>query len=159
CHAVEGEPLFQAQPRPKGRSKVPIPRELRDSLREVWELIQQASHDSDVVLDTDDAIQVGAVCGGRGGQRSRPYGLTDYPAGDTGRGRWYLTLHRTEIEDIADGHLIELSMYCCLSPDCRCKFREASQYCTYCDYVPAPEYTHLAIQQALPRLEAIGIAG
>lgn len=127
--------MRRLQPKPKERRKVPIPAELRDSLREVFALIQQAKIDPDIRLDFDDAIQVGAVCGGRHGKKSRPYVLTYYPQGDTERRRWFLTLHRTEIEDIGDGHLTELTMYCCTSVDCRCKFRETDEYCFYCDYV------------------------
>ncbi len=44
-------------------------------------------------------------------------------------------LHRTEIEDIADGRMTDITMYCCQSPDCRCKFHEENEYCFYCDYV------------------------
>lgn len=114
---------------------MPIPEELRESLREVFELIQRAKHDPEVVLDFDDAIQVGAVCGGRYGSKQRPFVLTYYPAGDTERGRWFLSLHRTEIEDIGDGHMTEIALHCCASPGCRCKFREADEPCFYCDYV------------------------
>ena len=114
---------------------MPIPAELRDSLREVFELIRQAKTDPDIVLDFDDAIQVGAVCGGRYGKKPRPYVLTYYPEGDTERGRWFLTLHRAEIEDIGDGLMTEITMHCRTSVDCRCKFREADEHCFYCDYV------------------------
>src|SRR5690349_8957665 len=101
-------PMARLRPRPKERRKVPIPAALRDSLREVHELIRQARYDPDIVLDYDDAIQVGAVCGGRYGQKPRPYVLTYFPEGDGRRGCWYLTLHRKEIEDIGDGRMTEL---------------------------------------------------
>ena len=77
--------MRRLQPKQKDRRKVPIPAELRDSLREVFELIRQAKTDPDIVLDFDDAIQVGAVCGGRYGKKPRPYVLTYYPEGDTER--------------------------------------------------------------------------
>jgi hypothetical protein len=127
--------LRRLRPQPKDRRKVPIPDELRDSLREVYELIRRAKHDPDIMLDFDDAIQVCAVCGGRIGGKQRPYLMTYYPEGDEKRGCWFLTLHRTEIEDIGDGRMTELMLYCCTSPGCRCKFREAEEYCFYCDYV------------------------
>jgi hypothetical protein len=158
-HPAEGAPLQRPQPRPKERRRVPVPAELRDSLRAVWELIEQARHDPDIVLDFDDAIQVGAVCGGRIGKPPRPYVLTYHPEGDAERGRWFLSLHWTEIEDIADGCLTEMAMYCCTSPECRCKFREAGENCSYCDYPPDPEYGHLMMQAALPRLAEMGISG
>jgi hypothetical protein len=127
--------MRRLQPKPKDRRKAPIPAELRDSLREVFELIQRAKNDPDIVLNFDDAIQVGAICGGRYGKKPRSYVLTFRPKGDTEKGRWFLTLHRTEIEDIGDGCMTEITMYCCTSPDCRCKFREADERCFYCDYV------------------------
>jgi hypothetical protein len=149
--------LRRAQPRPKERCRVLIPAELRNSLREVAELIQQAMHDPEIVLDCDDAIQVGAVCGGRVGESSRPYVLTYFPAGDAERGRWFLTLHGTEIEDIADGRMTEIAMHCCTTPECHSKFREGDDHCFYCDYVPDPEYAHLSIGAAMSRLKGMGI--
>ncbi|MFO0847810.1 MAG: hypothetical protein U0871_04505 [Gemmataceae bacterium] len=152
-------PSSHPQPQPKERRQEPIPAELRNSIKEVWELIHQASHDPDVTLGYDDAIQVAAVCGGRVGGRSRSYVLTYFPSGDAERGRWFLTLHRSEIEDIADGRLTGLAMHCCTAPGCRCKFRESDGLCAYCDYVPDPEFTHLGIMAALPRLEGMGVTG
>jgi hypothetical protein len=121
-------------PKPKDRRKVPIPAELRDSLKAVCQLIQQAKNDPDIPLGYDDAIQVGAVCGGRIGKKPRPYVLTYFPEGDDRRGRWHLTLHPTEIEDIGDGRMTEITMYCCTSTDCRSKFREQDEHCGFCDY-------------------------
>jgi hypothetical protein len=140
-------------PKPKERRKVPVPAELRDSLREVFELIQQAKHDPDIVLDYDDAIQVGAVCGGRFGKKPRPYVLTYFPEGDSKRGCWYLTLHRTEIEDISDGRMTELTLFCCTAPDCRCKFREEKENCFFCDYEEDEE-----VRNFKTRLEALAKA-
>ena len=151
--------MRRAQRRPKERRRVSIPAELRESLRAVWDLIQQATHDLEINLDYDDAIQAGALCGGRIGERSRPYVLTYFPAGEDSRGRWFLTLHHTEIEDIADGRMSDIAMHCCTAPDCRCKFRESDGLCFYCDYVPDPEYAHLSLEDALPRLAAMGITG
>lgn len=151
--------MRQAQQGPRDCRKVAIPDELRDSLRQVWEMVQEAKNDRDINLDYDDAIQVGSVCGGRVGKKSRPYVLTYRPEGDEKRGRWFLTLHRSEIEDIADGVLTEITMYCCTSEGCRCKFREADGFCDVCDKVSDPDYAHLPIEEALPRLEAIGVRG
>ncbi len=130
--------MRRLQPRLRERRKVRIPEELRQSLREVHELIVEARHDPDIALDYDDAIQVGAVCGGRYGKKPRRYVLTYYPTEDRERGKWFLTLHHTEIEDIGDGHMAEITLYCCTSSDCRCKFREGDDHCFYCDYVDDP---------------------
>jgi hypothetical protein len=57
-------------PKPKDRRKVPIPPELRESMREVFQLVEQAKYDRDIPIGYDDAIQIGAVCGGRCGTNS-----------------------------------------------------------------------------------------
>ncbi len=151
--------MRRLQPKSKDRRKVPIPAELRESLHEVFELIQQAKTDPDIVLDYDDAIQVGAVCGGRYGKKPRPYVLTYYPEGDGERGRWYLTLHRTEVEDIGDGRMAEITLLCCTSPDCRCKFRDADDHCFFCDYADDPNYGTFVFPEAGSKLAQRGIAG
>jgi len=147
-----------SQPRPKDRRAVPIPADLREGLREVFELIQRSENDPDINLDYGDAIQVGAVCGGRYGKKLRPYVLTYYPEGDRERGRWFLAMHETEIEDIADGHMTEMTLYCCTSADCRCKFREPDEKCFYCDYVDDPNYGTFVFPEATARLVGRGIA-
>jgi hypothetical protein len=120
--------------KPKDRRKVRIPDELRDSMREVYDYIREAKRNGEPPIDYDDAIQIGAVCGGRVGTKLRPFVFTFYPADDKRHGRWYLTLHRTEIEDIGDGRMTEIMMYCCATPDCRMKFRESDETCFFCDY-------------------------
>jgi hypothetical protein len=122
-------------------------------------LIQQAKTDPDISLGYDDAIQVGAVCGGRYGKKPRRYELTYYPQGETERGRWYLTLDHFEIEDIGDGRMTEISMYCCTAPDCRCKFREPDRTCFYCDYFDDPNYGTFEFPLAAEKLRVRGISG
>ena len=118
----------------KDHRHVPIPDDLRVALRQVHQLLQDAVSDPDIAVDYDDAIQVEGLCGGRYRRGKRPFGFTYYAADRDERGRWYLTLHPLEIEDIADGVMTEITMYCCTSPDCRMKFREADETCFYCDY-------------------------
>jgi len=138
---------------------VPIPDELRESLREVRTLIREAKRDPSISLSHGDAIQIGVVCGGRYGKKNRPYVLTYFPGNDCGRKRWFLTLHRTEINDIADGTMNELFMYCCTSSDCQCKFRECDEYCFYCDYIDDPNFGTFSFPQALEKLAQRGIQG
>jgi hypothetical protein len=138
---------------------VPIPAELRNSLREVFALIQQAKNDPDIRLDYDDAIQVGAVCGGRYGKKPRPYVLTYYPEGDRERGRWFLTFDRTEIEVIGDGRMAAITLYCCTSRECRCKFGEADHHCSYCDYADDQNYGTFAFPEAESKLALLGVSG
>lgn len=115
--------MRQLSPKPKERRKVPIPAELVESMREVFELIQEAKTDPNIKLDFDDAVQVGAVCGGRYGKKVCPYVLAYLPSGDAENGQWFLTLHRTDIEDIGDGIMTEIAIYCFESATCRRKFR------------------------------------
>lgn len=125
--------MRQEKVQPKQRRKVLIPDELRESMNEVVDCIRQAKRDQESI-DYGDAIQVGAVCGGRVGTKLRPFVFTYYPSDDPRHGKWYLTLHRTEVEDIASGQMTEIAMYCCTSPRCNMKFREADERCFDCDY-------------------------
>ena len=120
---------------PKDRRKVPIPPELREQMAELHELIEESKYDPEVLPGYDDAVQLPNVCGGQFGKKHRPFVLTYFPTGDTERGRWYVTLHPTEIEDTGDGRQTELLMYCCTSAECRNKFREADDRCFHCDYI------------------------
>lgn len=128
------EAMRRPRVQPKDHRLVPIPDDLGDAMREVHQLLQDAENDPDIAVDYDDAIQVHGLCGGRHRKGKRPFGFTYYPRNNDERGRWYLTLHRLEIEDIADGVMTEIQMYCCTSPDCRMKFREPDETCFYCDY-------------------------
>ncbi len=126
---------------------------------EVLALTDLEDHDHDIRLDYADAIQVGVVCGGRYGKKPRPYVLTYYPEGDPDRGRWFLTFDRTEIEDISDGRMAEITLYCCTSPECRCKFREQNDYCFYCDYADDPNFGTFNFPEAQSKLAERGIGG
>jgi hypothetical protein len=125
-------------PRPKERRRVPIPPDLRESLRELAELIEEAKHDPEVLPGYDDAIQFPRLCGGMLGKKHRPFVLTYFPE-DGVRVQWQLTLHASEIEDIGDGVQTELLLYCCADPECGCKFREADDHCFVCDYTETKE--------------------
>jgi hypothetical protein len=134
-----GSAVRHLQPKVKDRRKVPIPDELQDSLRGVCALIEQARRDPGINLGFAGAIQIGAVRGGRFGTKRRPFVLTYDPAGDVELGRWFLTLHGIEVEDIGDGVMTDMTMYCCTGPGCRRKFREAVDHCIDCDYVEAEQ--------------------
>jgi hypothetical protein len=112
--------------------KVPIPEELRASLREVHEIIRAARHDPDIHLDFDDAIQVERICGGRCAVDRKRFDLTYYPSGFPNC-RWHLRLHKLEIEDISDGVMAEITLWSCTSPGCDCKSRQAADRCPHCD--------------------------
>jgi len=127
--------MRQLQPQPKDHRLVPIPDDLCIAMAQVQQLIQDAETDPDIVIDCDDAIQVDGLCGGRCGTKKRPFRFTYYPSDRNPWGRWYITLHPLEIEDIADGVMTQIKMYCCRSPNCQIKAREADNHCFYCDYI------------------------
>ncbi len=101
--------------------------------REVLHVIREAKRDPHVSIGYGDAIQIGPISGGRVGTKKRPFCFTYSPTDDPRRGVWWLTLHPMEIEDIVDGRLSAITMNCCESKDCRCKFREEDETCGYCD--------------------------
>jgi hypothetical protein len=144
---------------PKDQRAMAIPDDLRDAMRQVHQLLRDAENDPDVVVDFGDAIQVDGLCGGRYRSGKRPFGFTYYPPDRDPRGQWYLTLHPIEIEDIADGVMTEIVMYCCTSPDCRTRFREPDEHCFFCDYyddgiTPTPKGTPKSAEELARAAEA-----
>jgi hypothetical protein len=79
-------------------------------------------------------------------------------ADDSKRGRWFLTLYETEIEDIADGCMGEITMHCCTAADCRSKFREADGRCFYCDYVDDAAFGTFSFPEAIEKLKDRGVS-
>lgn len=151
--------MNRLEPKHKEQRKVPIPEDLRASLAEVQTLVEESISDPDIDLDFDDAIQVGSLCGGRYGTKERPYVLTYYPKNGAKGEQWVLTLHATEIEDIADGVKAEIVLYCCINLTCHCKFREADEHCSQCDYVEDPELGSFTFPHAIERLLHRGVVG
>ena len=137
------------RPKQKKLRSVKIPAELSKALGEAHERIEDA--DDPHRFDYDDAIQVGPICGGRTGGKSRPYEFTYFPTGDTTRGRWYLFLTESQIEDIGDGRISRLPMHCCTSKNCRTKFSKKSSRCDFCDYFE-DDPAEVAKQRALVRI-------
>jgi len=108
------------EPKPKDHRQVPIQADLRESLRETFDLIQQAERDPDIMLDHGDAIQVGRV------RRTVWQAIASLCADLLS-----LTLDHTEIEGTGDGRIEQIRLRRCTSPDCRCKFREPNDHCFY----------------------------
>src|SRR5262249_21170702 len=114
--------------------------------------------DPHVNLDFDDAIQVTRLCGGRYQKKPGRFRFTWYPEHDKGAGRCYLDLFEFEIEDIADGRLVELPLYCCVSPECRAMFTTPDGHCD-CDYVDDPNFGTFEFPAATELLIRWGVAG
>src|SRR5438128_1635202 len=110
--------MFRLQPQAKERCKIAIPVELQDAMGEVLRLIKEAKRDPDVVLDFDDAIQVGPICGGRYQTKPSRYSFRYYPGNSQNAGTWDLDLHNCDIEDIVAARLTEITLYCCTTPAC-----------------------------------------
>lgn len=149
--------MLRLQPREKERRKVVIPDELRDAIREAHFVIQESERDPDVRVDYDDAIQSSCLIGGRVGSAKRPFEFTYHPeSGRSSRSRWNLALHPLEIEDIADGHMTELELYCCRSPDCGFKSTDPKGHCS-CDYIDDPYFGNIKPADTDEALRRIGL--
>jgi hypothetical protein len=147
--------MRRPRPNEKERRTVKIPAELREALREVHCLIAESERDPDVRVDYGDAIQCGCLVGGRTGTPERPYELTYYPHSDRrSTRRWRLSLHPLEIEDIVDGCMAELTLYCCRTTGCEHKSSDPEDLCD-CDYVEDPYFGNIEpanIDEALRRI-------
>jgi hypothetical protein len=150
--------VFRSQPKAKDRRKVPIPPDLRDAMRDVLRLIKEAKRDPDVVLDFDDAIQVGPICGGRYRPKPSRYELRYRPDGRHDGGQWELDLDDFDIEDISSGRLSEITLYCCASPACGRRFSNADGHCD-CDYVKDPDFGTFEFPEAREKLQQRGVVG
>ena len=150
--------MLRKQPKPKERRTVSIPHELRDSLREAYEIIRAAKNDPDISIDFDDAIQTPHLCGGKTGEKPRPFQFTYYHSENDRTANWQLALHRLEIEDIADGRMTEMSLYCCTSPGCGHKSRDSEDLCD-CDYFEDPNYGTIDFPAARDVLAHWGVSG
>jgi hypothetical protein len=151
--------MLRRQPKEKDRRRVPIPDELREALREALSLINESKRDPDIRVDYDDAIQVGRLVGGRVGSRKRPFEFNYYADGDrTRKTCWHLALHSREIEDIVDGCMTELTMYCCQTLGCGHRSSDPESLCD-CDYFDDPYYGNLYFPNAAEALRRLGISG
>lgn len=149
--------MLRPQPKEKERRRVAIPEDLRDAMRDVYEIIGESKRDAEVCVDYDDAIQCGYLVGGRVGSRKRPFEFTYSPNGDRStKSRWKLALHPLEIEDIADGCMKELSLYCCKSPECGHKSTDPQDLCK-CDYVNDPYVGNIRLSETNEALRRIGV--
>jgi hypothetical protein len=132
CRAFPTEinEMFRLQPLEKERRTFHIPQELRDAIREAQFLIGESKRDPDVRVDYDDAIQCECLIGGRVGSKKRPFEFQYYPCADrSSKSQWRLALHPLEIEDIADGFMTELSLFCCKSPNCGHMSMNSDDHC------------------------------
>ena len=150
--------MIRLQPKAKDRRKIPIPVDLKDAMGDVLRLIKEARRDPDVVLDFDDAIQVGSLCGGRYQKEPSRYKLRYRPENRHDGAWWELDLDSHDIEDIASGWLSEITLHCCTSPGCGRKFSKADGHCD-CDYVKDPDFGTFHFPEAQEKLHRRGIVG
>lgn len=149
--------MLRRQPKEKERRSVEIPGDLREALQEAQFLITESRRDPDVRVDYDDAIQCGCLIGGRVGTPKRPFEFTYYPDGfGHSKARWHLALHPLEIEDICDGHMTELTLFCCRTPNCGHKSNDPELLCD-CDYVEEPYFGNIKLSDAEEALRRIGL--
>jgi hypothetical protein len=149
---------LRREPREKDRLRVPVSEELRRLLKEVNFLINESKRNADVRVDYDDAIQLENLIGGRVGTKKRPFEFTYYPEGKGKKSRWRLALHPLEIEDIADGCMTELTLYCCRTPGCGHQSTDREDLCD-CDYVEDLYSGNVKFPEATEALRRIGVSG
>lgn len=87
--------------------RVDIPAELRTDMQAVCEYLDEVGDDPDENIDFDDAIQIGALCGGRIDRRRKLFFFSYHlPNGDV----WDFKVPRTILDAIADGSLKQLTV-------------------------------------------------
>jgi hypothetical protein len=143
--------MLRPAPKNKATRRVAIPKELREALAEVREIIGEAQFDG-TEQDFDDAIQTEVVCGGIVGPEDRPIALTYFLPSSSAR--WELELAPAELEDIADGAQADIFLHCCQS--CKTKSSSPEFLCSNCDYEPDPDYAHLTPAKAKSRIQKLG---
>lgn len=87
----------------------------------------------------------------------RPFEFTYYPDGTrSSQSRWHLALHPLEIEDIAEGFMTELNLYCCKSTECGHKSADPDDLCD-CDYIEDPYFGNVMLTDVDEALRRIGL--
>ncbi len=124
-------PTRQSRPKPKDRQKVPLPEDLVAFLGEVRTMIERG--DEETTIQSDDLLQCERAYGGVTEEGGDYFSFTYFPD-DSKRNKWHFTLHRSDIEMIADEALTEISLWACQTPGCGCKFHSKDETCFYCDY-------------------------
>ena len=97
--------------------RVNVTEELRSDMKQVCEYIDGIADDPDANIDSDDAIQIASLCGGRINRKQDIYLFSYYlDNGDV----WQFRVRRTILEAIADGGLQTLNVLASV-PKNRCE--------------------------------------
>jgi hypothetical protein len=133
--------LRELDPKPKVEETVLIPPNLREFLQYVYQLIEAG--DEAAIYESDDMLQAESVYGGLIQEGGTLYGFTyfsgeheDTKFGDAAS--WEILLDRSDIEEIASGQKLELTLWACQVPLCGNKFSDPVDPCFYHDYVDSP---------------------
>jgi hypothetical protein len=149
--------MLRVQPKEKQRRKVAIPDELRNAIRDASILIAESTRDPQQSIEFDDAIECGCLVGGRVGITSRPFEFRYFPSiGCSFDLRWDLAMSQLEIEDIAEGFVTELILYCCKEQKCGYKSTTPDGLCS-CDYFDDPYCGDIAFPDTTEALRRIGL--
>ncbi len=120
-------------------------------------MIAAAKRDRHLSLNHDQAIQCSCLVGGLVGNEPRPFCWRYYPAANgSSNSRWDLATNHLEIQDMADGFVTELSLYCCQEPNCGYKSTTPDGTCD-CDFVDDPFLGEVALGNATEALGRIGV--
>ena len=79
-----------------------------------------------------ELLQADGVYGGL--NAAGEYDFVYFPTEST-RSKWHLLLRRDQINAIAAGRILELTLWTCVDPSCGGRFADPIALCFYCDYI------------------------
>lgn len=123
--------------KPKLQVAEEIPRELREFLIQVRELILEGSEEATV--ESDDLIQCERAYGGLIEEGGSEYGFTYFPGGGVEHS-WEMTLSVSQIHRITAGSIQSLDFWKCESESCSSRFASSCESCFDCDYMEIEPY-------------------
>lgn len=146
--------MRREQRQPKTKHEIPIPDDLAAFLREVHRLIETG--DDSATIASDDLLQSETAYGGLVSPGGHTYRFTYwFRKGD--RHKWLFELDIVDIANIVEGTGTALLLWGCQAENCHCRFTDPNGTCFYCDYIDDDRYGSFSLQDAIPRLAAIGI--
>lgn len=121
----------KANPPEKELRTVAVPLKLREYMAETFSLYDGGWDELPYI---DDCLQ-GSLVGGKVKGHKRPYRFVFR----FGSENWNLAFDHTQIEDIGDGIITEIKLYCCKDPDCSFASSLPDETCWKCDWEPIPD--------------------
>lgn len=117
------------QVKEKVKERVPIPKGLKQFLKEVYESILEK--DEATTIPSDDLLQDAFIYGGLNEEGGGEYGFTYFPKMGT---KWELNFTVDQLKGIYKDRTTHLDLWTCASKDCKCRFHSKDMTCFHCDY-------------------------